>query len=196
MGVSTPAVSQSGSDYAFHINFQLDEQVSCPGKCDTAYISHMVLYLRGDVAVDANGSASGSGVMRFISVDACQTLLTDISSCSVTGFTDGAFTIEGRLNGNDLEMTLHLTAMPVLSATMMTQMPSGSVSISLDGMYEEEIKQTLMNAGVFEKTFLVSPEISTTSSAANFEGEYVFGGNRTMHGFGGLFFISPDMPMP
>lgn len=197
MGASTPAGSQSGSDYAFHINFQMDESVSCPGaKCDNAYIPHMVLYFRGNVNAAADGPAAGNGTMYFIGVDPCKTLMPDVSSCNVSGASSGKFTITGRMQNGKLEMTLHLSQMPTISVTMVSQYPLGSVTIPLDATYQEEMKQVFSQAGIFEKTFSVSPEISTSDSAATFEGSYTFGGARTLHGFGGLIFISPDMPMP
>lgn len=189
----TPAVS----NHAFHINFIMDETATCPGsaKCDNAYIPKMVLYLRGNVNVAAN-RASGDGTMMFISVDACKTLLPDTSSCKVNGTTNGSFTISGQMQADKLEMTLHLREMPRISVVMTSKHPSGPVTVAYDSTYQEEMKKVFENAKIFETPIQATPTIASGNPAAYFEGTYTFGGARTLHGYGGLFFIPTDSPLP
>lgn len=195
---STATATPAAAKYAFHINFLMDETTTCPGnaRCDNAFIPKMILYFRGEVAVAANRVASGDGIMTFTRVDACQTLLPDTSSCKVNGVTNGSFMISGRMEGEKLRMTLHPREMPKLSVTMTSKHPSGPVTTVLDGTYQEELKRVFANAGIFDTEIQAMPTAASGDAAAYFEGSYTFGKARTLHGYGGLFFIAPDAPLP
>ena len=195
-GSTTPLPGEAR--YTFHINFLMDESVTCSAgsQCDNAYIPRMVLYFLGDLNVISNGSANGEGTIFFTGVDACKTIMPDISSCRVGSVSGGKFAISGRMQGDKLEITMRLTEMPKLAVTMTSQHPSGPVTIPLDMTYQEEMKHVFTNAGIFDVLVQVDPAISTNNSAAYFEGTFTFGDARTLHGYGGMFFIPSDNQLP
>jgi hypothetical protein len=220
---STPAGSgspqgEAGTSYAFHINVNIDESGTCPGsaKCDVAFVPHSVLYFRATLTVQPSGTVTGNGTMVFVDLQPCQTLMPDVSSCSVTRASDGAFAVEGKRlaagsgRGTDtLLLTMRLKELPKVSATMTTAHPSGPIKIPFDTTCAHLLSQMLAQARVFDSPFEVSPVVLSggvsdemiARASRTFEGTFVqrtAGGSavHTIHGLGGLFFIPPDTPGP
>jgi hypothetical protein len=188
----------SSSDVAFHINFNMDESAVCSAgvKCDNAYVPKISMYFRGDIDRSSSGNLSGSGSIILTNAEPCQTLIPENSSCEVTQVTDGTFSITGHAEGNQLALTLQIIQMPTMQVIYTVKHPSGNVVLDLTTTYAEEFTKLFESAGVVDKEFTINSDISTTSSAINFEGTYTFGGMRTLHGFGGLIVINPDTPLP
>ncbi|MBA4379510.1 MAG: hypothetical protein C0393_02290, partial [Anaerolinea sp.] len=161
MGASTPAGSQSGSDYAFHINLAIEWAVSCPGVvCDAAFIPRMVLYFRGNLTTQPDRSVSGTGTMTFISIDQCQTLMPGNSTCQIGEASEGSFTITGQslgitpgAKGETLQLTLHLQELPKLPITHVVQQPQGTLDIPMDTTFASFLGELLSNAGIFDTSF-------------------------------------------
>jgi hypothetical protein len=193
---NTPAVS-AREKHAFHINLALDEIVKCPGSspCDFAYLPKFLLYFRGDIQV-TGANLDGNGIITVLDASPCQTLMPDLSSCQVKGVTEGAFSISGQAQGNQLRLTLHLEKMPALSVSMTSHHPSGDVVLDLTPTYQEEMKKVFINAGIFEKEFQTVAALPASAPALYYDGSYTFGGTRTLHGAGSLIFISPEMTLP
>lgn len=184
--------------HAFHINLLMDETITCPGEapCDAPFLPRLNLYFRANVEVAADGALHGEGTILWADVSACETLMPGISSCDVDGATSGSFAVTGRIEGGALEMTLHLEQAPGLSATMVTQGPNGPITIPFGTTYDEEIGQLLEEAHIFGVPITGTPELPARGPVADFEGSVTFGNMRTLHGYGGMFFVSPDMPIP
>jgi len=216
LGASTPAGSQSGSEYAFHINLAIKWTVSCTGVCDAAYIPQLGLYFRGNLTVQADHSVNGTGTMRFIYIDPCQTLMPANSTCEVGEASDGSFTISGQslgtapgAKGETLQLTLHLQELPKLPLMHTVQMPQGSLDIPMDTTIASFLRGLLSDAGIFDTAFEIlavqaSGDLSAQeieSASRFFEGEYQLSTNdgamaHSLTADGGLLFIRPDMPMP
>lgn len=202
-GAAAPAGAQNTTgETAFHVNFLIDESVSCTGTCDSFSIPRLVLYFRGSMAPNASGSLRGNGTMRFIGADPCETLMPNVSSCQLDGVSDGSFTAEGEaLPGGKLRLTLHLQQAPVLSGAMVTRHPvQGNITLPFDATYSQELKSLFENAKIFETPYEVQGGIGS-NAAVNWEGTYELKASdgatvRRMHGFGGLFFISPETALP
>jgi len=196
---ATPALP--AADYAFHINFAVDQSVTCAGgiPCDSAYFPRFILYFRGDLKVAPDGSADGQGVILLLHADACQTLWPQWSSCQLNGSTNGRFTIHGQMRGDKLEMTLHLEEMLGISMTWTSHAAPRTTTVAMDPTYQHEINGLFENAHIFDVPLMVTPTREASRQAqATFEGEMSFGpeGMRKTHGFGSLFFISPELPLP
>ena len=176
----------------------MDEAIACPGEapCDAPYLPNLILYFRANVDVAADRTLHGEGTIQWADVSACRTLMPDVSSCQVNGATSGSFSVTGKADGDLVQMTLHLDQAPGLSVTMVTQSPSGQVSIPLDATYAEEIARLLEEARIFGTPIAGKAKVPASASTADFEGSCTLGDMRTLHGYGGLFFVSPDMPMP
>lgn len=193
--VNDPA-QNSANDLSFHINFTLDESVACQGdvKCDFAYVPKFIVYFRGDMSTSGSGALSGDGKMIIIDVQGCKTLLAD-NSCQVKGVTEGSFEISGSQDGDTLNLTLRLKQMPTLTVIHSIASPSGTIEMDLTPTYQEEMTKMFENAGMFNKEFQVSAS-GTQSQLKLFEGTYTFGGTRTLHGLGGMFYIPASTTVP
>ena len=194
---TTPTTTMG--NYAFHINFAVDQSVACSNNCDSAYIPKMNVYFRGKISVAAN-RATGDGTMTFDHIEPCITLKPSQSSCKVNGNTAGNFTVTGNMQGDKLEMTMQLKDVPRLNVVWAT----GTINVPMDSTYYEELKQLMLQAKIFDTPFQITPTILASGMSAQtianasrtFEGKYVFATNdksmtRTTHGFGSMFFIQP-----
>jgi hypothetical protein len=208
------AYTKKDSQYAFHINYDIDWQVACNGVCDSANIPSQILYLRGNFTIRPDGALAGDGIIRVIYMEDCQTLMPSNSNCMVGTPTDGKFNITGRSTGKKagdsaetVELTLKLQNLPALPLTHKIVIPPNE--ISMDKTTEMLFGGLLEDSGIFNTplTLLASPissELSQeqASRAGNyFESEYEFSTNdramvHTLHGEGGLLFINPQTALP
>ena len=199
---ASPAPPTSGSQtHAFHVNFAITQSTKCGDTpCDTVYVPKLLLYLRGDVTVQADGALSGDGELYFTEAEPCVTLRPDLSSCSITRATRGRISIDGERQGDQLTLKLRLIELPHFGVTMTTQHPvQGQIDVPYDSTYDQEIKQVLIAAHVFDTPFTVSPALNARSNAHLFEGRYEFGNPaapRITQVLGGLFFIPVDTTLP
>ncbi len=215
--LSTPTVAQTGGQYAFHINLKIDWSATCSDTvCDATYIPHLVLYFRGNLQTQADQSVSGIGTISFISLDPCQTLMPENSSCEIGIPTTGSFSISGRstgkasgAKGETLFITLHEQSLPRLPLTHTIQSVQGSIDLPMENTFDSFLSNLVSQAGIFDHELeLLAVEPSSDLSSTEMEqASHWFSSTyqlKTKEGnlqynlsaSGGLLFIRPDMPMP
>lgn len=187
-----------GDAKTFHVNFNMEEKVVCSAdvKCDAPYVPKFSAYLRGVITPTKNGTMDGEGQIIITNAESCQTLDAANSSCEVKAVSNGTFKISGQVEGSQMSLTLTMVETPALQVIWTTKFPTGDIVQDFSTTYQEEIKQLLINAGMFDKQFTLDTTNAGTTSSINFEGSYTFGGKRTLKGFGGLIFIPNDTAMP
>ncbi len=198
VGQGSNSSPSAGDTKTFHINFNMEEKVVCSAdvKCDAPYVPKLSAYLRGVISTSQSGAVEGDGQIIITNAEPCQTLDAVNSSCEVQAVTGGSFKISGQVEGSQMSLTLTMVETPALQVIWTTKFPTGDIVQDLSTTYQEEIKQLLINAGMFDKQFTLDTTNAGTTSSINFEGSYTFGGKRTLKGFGGLIFIPNDTAMP
>ncbi|MBM4425463.1 MAG: hypothetical protein FJ030_19145 [Chloroflexi bacterium] len=210
---ATTAIT-AGGNYAFHINYAIDWQVTCNGVCDAAFIPNQMLYLRGDFSIQPDQSVSGDGILRVIYMEQCQTLMPSNSKCAIGTPADGHFSISGKTSGKKagdsaetVELTLTLDQLPTLPLTHTVLIPP--TEISMDNTTQMLFDGLLKNSGIFNTPLIllatpISGELSqeqTSRAGSYFESDYEFSTvDRAMvhslHSEGGLLFINPQTALP